>query len=128
MKTRIALVALLAGTVLLGLGCKTTIVGTGGETRATYRLGKLTAQESRGIDALYQATEQAMAQLGLNIVQKAKDALQAEVVARDAQDKKITVKLLSVTKDSTKLTIDAGSIEKGRRIYEAIQSNLSGGM
>ena len=128
MKARIALITPLIAAVLLGLGCKTTIVGTGGESQATYRLGTLKSQEARGIDVLYQAAEQAMTTLGLNVIQKNKDALQGEIVARDAQDKKITVKLASITKDSTKLTIDAGSIEKDRRIYQAIKSTLPGGM
>jgi hypothetical protein len=119
--------ALLVAATFVGSGCKTTIVSSGGETQATYRLGKLQAQEPQGIDAVYQATQQAMGTLGLNVIQQTKDALQAEIVARDAQDKKITVKLLSVTKDSTKLTIDAGSLEKDRRVYESIKSNLGGG-
>ncbi len=128
MKARIALVALLVATVALGIGCKTTIVGSGGEMQASYRLGTLTAHEDRGIDAVYEAAGNAVTGLGLNVVQKTKDALQAEIVARDTQDKKITIKLLSVTSNSTKLKISAGSLEKDRRIYEAIQNNLGSGM
>ena len=128
MKARLALAVSLALMALVALGCKTTIVGTGGETRATYRLGTLTAEEGRGIDAVYEAAQQAMNSLGLNVIQNNKDALQAQIVARDAMDKKITVKLLSVTENSTQLKIDAGSLEKGQRIYEAIRNNLAGKM
>lgn len=129
MKARMALTALLAAATLIGLACKTTIVGTEGQTLAQRTwMGSLTAQESVGIDAAYEAAQQAMTDLGLNIIERAKDALQAEIVARDAQDKKITVKLVSATKASTKLTIHAGSVEKDRRIYEAIRARLGGRM
>lgn len=126
MKARMALTALLAGATLLGLGCKTTIIDTGAETRATYQFGKLTAEEPADIDTVYQAAERAMTALGVNVVQKVKDALQAEIVARDAQDKKITIKLLALTNDSTRLTIDVGSVDKARRIYQTIRDNLAG--
>ena len=126
MKTRLALIAALIAAALIGLGCKTTIVGSGGETRATYRLGTLTSQQSRSIDAVHEAAQQALESLGLNIIQNNKDALQAEIVARDAMDKKITVKLLATTQNSTQLKIDAGSLEKAQRIYEAIRANLDG--
>lgn len=128
MKAKLTLAAALIAVTLVGFGCKTTIVGNAGETRATYRLGTLSSQEPKSIDAVYEAAEQAVNALGLNVIQNNKDALQAEIVARDAMDKKITVKLLSVTQSSTQLKINAGSLEKGQRIYEAIRSRLSGAM
>lgn len=125
MKTQIARITLLTVAILsVGLGCKTTIIEPGTQRSATYRMGKLTAQEPQGINAVYQATEKAMADLGLSVVQKLKDELQAQVVARDAQDKKITVRLLAITKETTQVTIDVGSVEKANRIYQTIRDNL----
>jgi len=128
MKAKLTFAAAIIAVTLAGFGCKTTIVGNAGETRATYRLGTLSSQEPHGIDAVYEAAEQATTSLGLNVIQNNKDALQAEIVARDAMDKKITIKMLSVTEGSTQLKIDAGSLEKDQRIYEAIRSRLSGSM
>lgn len=124
MKSRTCLAALLTAVIALGLGCKTTIIDSASENQATYQMGKLTLEETQGIDAVYAATEKAMSDLGLKVVQRAKDALQAEVVARDAQDKKIIVKLLSVTKDTTKVTVNVSPMEKAQRIYESIHDNL----
>lgn len=124
MKARIALIALLTSAVLLGLGCRTTIVGDGGETQATYRLGTLSAQEMRSIDAVYAAAEDAVDELGLSVVQRTKDALQAELVTRDAQDNRITIKLMATGRESTRVEINARPVEKARRIYEAIRTNL----
>ncbi len=124
MKSRTCLAALLTAVILLGLGCKTTIIDPDSENRATYQMGKLSLEETKGIDAVYAATEKAMSDLGLKVVQRTKDALQAEVVARDAQDKKVIVKLLSVTKDTTKVSINVSPMEKAQRIYESIHDNL----
>ncbi|MDY0354235.1 MAG: DUF3568 family protein [Sedimentisphaerales bacterium] len=124
MKTRIIWAALLSTVALAPLGCKTTIVDPVSQSRATYRMGKLTAEEPREIDAVYTASEQAMSELGLKVVQRTKDALQAELVARDAQDKKVSVKLLSITKDTTRVTIDISPVEKAQRIHSAIRDNL----
>lgn len=127
MKTRILLLTLLAGGVVSGLGCTTTVIDPGGETSATYRFGRLTATVQADIAGAYQATEQAMQELGLNVVQKLQDQLEAQVVARDAQDKKIGVELLSITSAKTKVVIQAGSLVKARRIYDTILAKLQEG-
>ncbi len=124
MRARICLIALLAAAVLLGLGCKTTIIDPATQSRATYRMGKLTVEEPRDLHALYAATEKAMSDLGLKVVQCFKDQLQAEVVARDAQDKKVAIRLLSITKDTTRITVAVSPVEKAQRIYQAIHDNL----
>jgi hypothetical protein len=121
---QVFLILLLAATVLLTPGCTTTIAGPEGQTTAVYRLGKLTATEPEDISTVYQATEAALAGLELSISQKLKDALAAEVIARDSQDKKVTVELLAVAKDSTKVSIKAGSFAKARRIYQKIHDGL----
>ena len=111
----IILMFLLAATIVLGQGCKTTLVGPEGQTSAVYSLGKLTAEEPGDIDSLYQATIDSLTELELSISQKLKDELTAKVTARDSKDKKITVNLTSITKDSTKLTIRAGSFSRAKR-------------
>ena len=127
MKTRMLLLTLLAGGVVSGLGCTTTVIDSGGETSATYRFGRLTATVEADIASAYQATEQAMQELGLNVVQKLQDQLEAQVIARDAQDKRIGVELLSITNAKTKVVIQAGSLVKAGRIDDTILANLKKG-
>lgn len=124
MNRRIVWIALLTAVALLSLGCKTTIVDPASQSRATYRLGKLTAEGPREIDAVYAATDKAMTELGLKVVQRTKDALQAELIARDAQDKKVSVKLLSITRDTTRITIDIRPAEEAQRFHGAVRDNL----
>ena len=124
MKRRILLTALLLTTSLLGIGCTTTVINPGTDSSAMYRFGRLTAEEARDITSVYEAAEEAVNELGLSIIQKAKDELEARIVARDAQDKKIIIELTSLTKNTTEVKVHVGSPDKARRIYQTIHDNL----
>lgn len=123
-KRQVYFIFLLAASLLLGQGCKTTVIGPEGQTVATYRLGKLSAEEPKDINAVYEAALEALTELELNIIQKMKDELTAKVIARDSQDTQITVSLLAITKDSTKVTIRAGSYARASRIYQTMHKGL----
>jgi hypothetical protein len=125
MNGRTALTVLLAATLLAGVGCSTTVIDPGTDSTATYRWGKLKTQEPAGITEVYAAAEKAMGDLGLSITQKTKDKLEANIIARDAQDKKIKVELLAVNKDTTEITVVVSSVEKAQRIYQTIHENLT---
>jgi len=124
MKTRIILLALLSAGTLLGIGCETAVIGPGTKTSAVYRFGKLTSTVSADIGTSYKASEAAMQELGLNVVQRVKDQLEAKLIARDSQDNRIVVDLVAITDETTKLTIDVNSLAKARRIYQAILDNM----
>lgn len=124
MRTRVAFVTLLVASILLGLGCTTTKINPGTDTSATYRLGALRATLAANMDVSYQATEAAVQELGLSIVQRLQDKLESQVVARDSQDKKITISLLAVTADSTNVAIHVSSADKASRIYQTILKSL----
>jgi hypothetical protein len=124
MKARIPLVALLAAGALLSVGCATAVIAPGTKTSATYRLGKLTSTVQGDIGTAYKASEAAMQELGLSVVQRVKDQLEAKITARDSQDNRIVVDLVSVTDETTKLTINVGSLAKAQRIYQAILDNM----
>ena len=124
MTTRIALLVLLSAGILMSTGCSTTVIDPGTRTSAVYRLGKLSSNVASDINAAYKATEAAMQELGLNVVQRVKDQLEAKVVARDAQDNKIVIRLVAVTDEATKLTVAVDSLSKARRIYQAVLDNM----
>jgi hypothetical protein len=124
MTTRSTLIALLAGSILLGLGCTTTQINPGTETSATYRFGALTSAVNAPIDATYKAAEQAAQSLGLSVVQRLEDKLNSRIVARDSQDKKVEIEMLSVAPDKTTLTVKVDSQAKAARIYQTILDQL----
>ncbi len=124
MKTRITLLALLSAGTVLGIGCETAVIGPGTNTNAVYRFGKLTSTLSTDIGTSYKAADAAMQELGLSVVQRVKDQLEAKIVARDSQDSRIVVNLVATTDEASELTISVGSLAKARRIYQAILDNM----
>ena len=125
-KKQVVITILFVGTAVFIQGCVIAAVGAGAGTVAYVR-GDLQTVESKSLDDVYEATEKAIKELGLNVTKKTKDAMSATIVARDAQDKKITIKLSASAEETTKLSIRIGvfgSETKSRRIYEEIKKNL----
>ena len=125
-KQQVFLMVLGISMAIVAQGCLVAAVGAGAGTIA-YIKGDLEVVESKNIDVVYEATEKAVEQLGLNVSKKTKDALSATIVARDAQDKKVTIKLKATTENTTKISIRVGifgSETKSRLIYEQIRDNL----
>ncbi|MHC4438571.1 MAG: DUF3568 family protein [Planctomycetota bacterium] len=126
-KRQVLLVVMLVGSMLLLQGCVVAAVGLGAAGTIAYVRGDLQAVESESIDEVYEATLKALEELELLPTRKTKDALGAEIVTYDAQDKKITIKLKSTADETTKLSIRIGvfgSETKSRLLYQKIRDNL----
>jgi len=125
-KRKVVLIVLCLMTAVVLQGCLVAAVGAGAGTVA-YLRGDLEAVEKHDIGEVYAATKNALQQLEFNVTSDAKDALSAEIVARDAQNKKITVKLKSTTQNTTKISIRVGTFgseTKSVLIYDQIKKNL----
>jgi len=122
--TRATFITLLAGCILLGLSCTRTQINPGTETSATYEGDTLRSTVAAPMDSAYQAAEQASQTLGLSVVQRLQDKLESRIIARDSQDKKIVIHLLSITPDKTRMTINVTSEAKATRIYQTILEQL----
>jgi hypothetical protein len=127
-KHRIVMLNLLAALTiaLTGTGCIALAVGAGVGGYAFYK-GELKSTESVSLDRLWVATQSAVASLGLNVVSESKDGLSAEVKAKGADDKPITIKLERVGESSTELRIRAGNFgdeSQARQIGDAIRQRL----
>ena len=126
-KKKLILVVLLLAMVGLVEGCMLAVVGVGAAGTIAYVRGDLEAVESENLDAVYEATLKAVEEIELHVTSKKKDALSAIIVGRDAQDKKVTIKLNSTAEKTTKLSIRIGvfgSETKSRLIYQKIRDNL----
>ena len=125
-KGQIFLTLLLVSPLVLMEGC--VIVAAGGAAGAVaYIRGDLEVVEEKDIDAVYKATEKALEELGLKVSKKTKDAMSAVIIARDAQDKKVTIKLNATAEETTKLSIRIGTFgseTKSRLICQKIHDNL----
>ena len=126
-KSQAIFVLLAVGTSFILQGCMLLAVGAGAAGTVAYVRGDLEAVEAKKLDTVYDATKKALEQLELSISKDTKDAMSAEITARDSQDKKITVKLTAATEDSTKLSIRFGVFgdeTKSRMIHDRIKKNL----
>jgi len=110
-----------------GCGLELLLIGAGAAGTIAYVKGDLEAVESAKLDVVYDATLKALDKLELKVTTKSKDVLSGIIVARDAQDKKITIKFKAVTEEATKLYIRVGvfgSETKSRLLYQEIRENL----
>lgn len=126
-KKQALLILVLASTAVLVKGCVVAAVGAGAAGTVAYVKGDLEAIESKKLSTVHEATLKAIKELGLNVTKETKDALSAVIIVRDAQDKKITIKLRATTEKTTKLSIRVGLFgneTKSRLIYQKIHENL----
>jgi len=126
-KRQILLIAMLVGSMPLLQGCVVAAVGLGAAGTVAYVRGDLQTVESERIDDVFEAVLKAADELELNVTTKSKDALSAIIVARDAEDKKVTIKLKATAEGPTELSIRIGvfgSETKSRLIYQKIRDNL----
>ena len=126
-KAQVVLTFLLTGMAVLLQGCLAVVVGAGAAGTVAYVKGDLEAVEPKDIDTVYQATLKAMEQLKLSVSKKAMDAMSAVVIARDSDDRKVTIKLSAAGEGATKLSIRVGiwgSETQSQFIYDHIKKNL----
>ncbi len=124
---RIFLIVLLLGAVASMSGCLAAAVGAGAVGTVAYIKGDLEAVEAKNIDAVYAATKKALKQLGLSVTRESRDALSGIITARDAQDKKVTIKLNTTTEGATKISVRVGLFGNetmSNLIYQKIHDNL----
>jgi hypothetical protein len=111
-------------------GCGTSVRGPDGDIEARIKYGTLTAMMDRGIERVYQAVQESVAKLGLTTVMAEQDGVAAEVLARDAQEQNISIKLEAVSPSKTELTMRVGMLgdkNKSGVIFREIQDNLRAG-
>ena len=124
-KKQIFLIALLLGTSLVVGGC--IVAAVGGAGTAAYVMGDLKGTEAKDIDTVYKASEKAIGQLNFNITEKNVDKLSGRIIARDSQDKKVTIKIRATSENTTEVSIRVGFFgdeTKAMLIYQKIQENL----
>jgi hypothetical protein len=129
MRTHLICLLLLAGLAVGSSGCLAVAVGAGAAGTVAYLAGDLETDVSESIDTLYVASRQALEDLELPLIEgkTRKDALSAILVARDAQDKRVEVRLKSISDTMTELSIRVGTFgdeTKAQLIYRQILKNL----
>jgi len=108
MRARQVVLGGLIFTLMLAMsGCAAALVGAGAAGYGFVR-GELKANLSADLNKAYNATSKAMEKLEFNVINKDKDALSAKITARNAQDKKVQIKLARTGEDITEIRIRIG--------------------
>jgi hypothetical protein len=127
---QIGLIITLLGALGLATGCAVVAVGAAagaGAAGYAYVSGVLISTESASLDRTWNATLAAMKELEFPVTSQRKDALQASLVARNAYDKKISIRLKKVAEQSTEVRIRVGTFgdeTASRAILEKIKKRL----
>jgi hypothetical protein len=118
-----ALVAVLA----FSSGCVAVIAGAGAGAAVAYVRGDLDTTLSAGYEKTVRAANAALSDLKFAKVSEKKDALQAILIARNAADKKIEIRVELVGENVSKLKIRVGVFgdeAQSLAILEKVKSNL----
>ena len=129
MRTHVICLLVLAGLAVGASGCLAVAVGAGAAGTVAYLAGDLETEVSENIETLYTASRHALEELEVPLIEgkSRKDALSAILVARDAEDKRIEIKLTSISDTMTELSIRVGVFgdeTKSQLIYRQILKNL----
>lgn len=103
---------LLGLALLLQTGCAVLLIGGGaaaGVGGYAYVKGELKAVEKPSLDKVWDASLAAMQDLQFAVTSQAKDALTGKLVARTAQDKKVTVELKALPDGNTEIRVRVGT-------------------
>ncbi len=125
---RIRKVLVFAGLMLVVCGCggRPNLVGT---DAAVYSGSKLYAVASQDLNSVYEATVNALLQLEIKVIDKAKDVFYAKIVGEIADGRTITILMEPGENNTTNLSIAgsnflSGNEERARTIYEKIKQNF----
>jgi hypothetical protein len=109
MPARRLLVALLLGVTVAGLtGCVAVMAAGAAGTGVAWYRGQLEANLDQNIEAVFAASQKALRQLEFARISDKKSAIDAQLVARTALDKKVEITLEKVTDRSTKVMVRVG--------------------
>lgn len=117
----------LLGATALTSGCLAVAAGAGAGATVAYVRGDLDTTLNAGFERSLAAVNAAVAQLQYAKVSEKRDALEATVIARNASDKRIFLRLDTLAADATKLKIRIGTFGDDtltQAVLEKIKANL----
>lgn len=97
-----------AGTLVLQTGCVAVVAAGAAGTGVAWHSGRLETTLNHDLDAVYSAAQKAVGKLEFARVSEKKSGVDAELIARTARDKKVTITLKRVDDTITRLGIRVG--------------------
>lgn len=127
---RVLYLVALAFLIASGSGCALLVVGAAagaGAAGYAYANGELKSAEAASLNKVYNAAISGLKDLEFPLTSQKKDALQGELTARNSSDKRILIKLKSVSSSSTEIRIRVGTFGDealSRAVYDKIKNHL----
>jgi hypothetical protein len=118
---------LVLGSLPLLSGCVVVAAGAAGAGAVAYVRGQLEANLDHDLDAVFKASQRAMAKMEFAKIDDHKSRIDAQLVSRTALDKKVEIRLQKVTDRLTKVQIRVGLIgdqELSMLLLEKIKAEL----
>ena len=123
--SRLVLSILAVGWVFSISGCQAVKSGT--EATVGYVRGEYIQYTVKNVSHVCRATVKAMEQLKVTVSEQGCDELTGRIVARNAQDQKITIKIKRTGENLTQIAIQVGALgdeKQSKAIYNKITANL----
>jgi hypothetical protein len=118
------------GTLTLTSGCFLVAVGAAGAAGAgtvAYVRGELDATLGNQYDPVVDAAAKAVSQIQFAMISQSKDAFNAEIIARTAEDKKVVIKVSRQADNLTNFSIRIGVFGnevESRAFLDRVKANL----
>jgi DnaJ-class molecular chaperone len=107
---------------LFNSGCLVAAAGAGASAVAYVR-GELSSQVEKPQAKVFKASQAALDELKFVKISAREDALNAEILARNSEDKKIEIKLEKVSDNNTRIRIRVG-VFGDERISQAVLEKI----
>jgi hypothetical protein len=109
-KSLLLSLGLALGAITLQTGCVVVAAGAAGAGAVAYVRGELEVNLEHNLDAVFKASQNALAKLEFAKINDQKSGVDAQLVARTALDKRVEIKLTRVTDSLTKVEIRVGLV------------------
>jgi hypothetical protein len=115
----------LSGLSMVAGGCLVVAAGAGAGG-AAYVMGDVEDVLSAPIEKVTEASVKALESLELTVISKTASGLEAKVIGRTSDDKKITISMKREAEKSTKISVRVGFRDTGRsqQILDEIKKRL----
>lgn len=124
---RVAALSLVISSLFCASGCVAVMAGAGAGAAVAYVRGDLDATLDANFDKSVRAANRAIEALKYAKISQKEDALVAVIVARNARDKKIELRLAKQTDGVTKIKIRVGTFgdeELSLTILDKVKASL----
>ncbi|MCI0364968.1 MAG: DUF3568 domain-containing protein [Phycisphaerales bacterium] len=126
-RANILVAASLIVTSIVCTGCLAVAAAGGAAGGVMYAKGDLETNLDASVDQVAQAAKAAVEELGLTVLSSHASSLDGEIIARTAQDKKVTIKVRKVTDTTSHISIRVsvfGDQAMSQTILDKIKARL----